>query len=289
MDIYINKIAEVLNTSVIRIDTSKELYDSLSKPRLQKTAKLYLVRDDKEYLSEEKLWDKLERAASKSGDTVIYVYSNIDKRCKFWKQHSDMVIEFNTLSSDVLIKYINAELPKLTQQYALRLSEICEYNYARILLETDKIKHYMNAVKTVRDENEAFMELLSQNAFFVPVGDITFKLTDAILTRNFSEVQTLLAQSKSIAEPEIRLLSILYNGFKQVLLVQGIGKDRSNITERTGLTPYQVKLATDKLGYYTIEELVSILQLTRAVEVGVKRGTVDIDICIDYLLLYILP
>jgi DNA polymerase III delta subunit len=134
----------------------------------------------------------------------------------------------------------------------------------------------------------AFRELLKQNVIYQPIGDITFLFTDAILTRNKRDTAKYLLQAKAIGESEILTLSVLYNGFKQILMVQGLGKDQSEPCKRTGLTPWQVKMAKEKQGHYSIAELVNALKVIRSVEKGIKTGAIDADVAVEYVIVNIM-
>lgn len=89
-------------------------------------------------------------------------------------------------------------------------------------------------------------------------------------------------------EPEIKVLSVLYNTFKHILLVQGLGNDQSDPCNRTGLTPFQVKLAKEKQGHYSVGELVHALQIIRQAEKDIKTGLLDMEMSLEYVILNIL-
>ena len=82
------------------------------------------------------------------------------------------------------------------------------------------------------------------------------------------------------------MLSLLYTNFKTILLIQSCNS--KDICKTTGLQYYQVKYNQDKLDYYTISELVNILRNIQKVEKGIKTGTIDEVISLDYLLVNIL-
>ena len=164
--------------------------------------------------------------------------------------------------------------------------------YSRILLECDKIRQYIAAVKRhtgqSMDYGAALTLLVESGVIFQPIGDITFKFTDAILTRNYKDASRYLREARQKQEPEIMVLSILYNGFKQILMVQGLGRDQSEPVKRTGLTPWQVKMAKEKQGHYSISELIEALKIVRFVEKGIKTGQIDADVSLEYVIVNIM-
>lgn len=292
MDIYLDKIYSVVGCDVVRMDSVQEAYAKMTQRRISGAPRCFVVRDDKEFLKQDKIWGTVFSLANKSPDYLILVYSSMDKRSKFYKQNTEMLTEFEKLSADMLSKYISKELPGIKDRDSCKLAEICECNYSRILLECDKIRQYIAAVKRhtgqSMDYGAALTLLVESGVIFQPIGDITFKFTDAILTRNYKDASRYLREARQKQEPEIMVLSILYNGFKQILMVQGLGRDQSEPVKRTGLTPWQVKMAKEKQGHYSISELIEALKIVRFVEKGIKTGQIDADMSLEYLIVNIM-
>ena len=287
MDTYLDKIYKVTGGDVFRFDTVKEAYAKLVQRRITTGGpRVFVVRDDKEFLKADKDWGKVFTAAESGADYVILIYSTMDRRSKFYKQNQEKLCEFEKLSSSMLAGYINRLLPGMTASETEQFAQVCECSYSRILLEANKVQHYAKVSRL--EYGRAFRELLKQGVIYQPVGDITFLFTDAILTRNFKDTAKYLLQAKSIGESEILTLSVLYNGFKQILMVQGLGRDQSEPCKRTGLTPWQVKMAKEKQGHYSIAELVNALKVIRFVEKGIKTGAIDADVAVEYVIVNIM-
>lgn len=289
MDVYLQKIYSVVNADVVRVETVQEAYTRMSQKKLSGGPRCFVVRDDKEFFKNDKVWSKVFSLVNTSSDFLILVYSSMDKRSKFYKQNSDKLTEFEKLSADMLSKYIIKELPGMSTKEATQLAEMCECNYNRIMLECDKIKQYGYAKSEEThalsiDYGVCMRKLVEQGIIYQPIGDITFKFTDAILTRNFADTAEYLRQARLKAEPDIMVLSILYNGFKQILMVQGLGKDQSEPVKRTGLTAWQVKMAKEKQGHYSISELINALKIIRFAEKGIKTGQLDSEVSLEYVI-----
>lgn len=296
MDIYLDKIYKVLGCDVVHADTVQEVYPKLVQKRITSSApRCFIVRDDKEFLKVEKEWAKVFNAVDSGSDTLILIYSSVDKRTKFYKSHQARFCEFGKLNSSILGGYVSKLLPGLSKDECVRFAEVCECNYSRILLEADKVKHYVNFLVSTEaleaDEvnySTAIKCLLEDGVIYRPIGDITFLFTDAILTRNYKDTAKYLKQAKAIGESEILTLSVLYSGFKQILMVQGLGRNQSEPVKRTGLTAWQVKMAKEKQGHYSISELVNALKVIRDVEKGIKTGTIDADVAVEYVIVNIM-
>ena len=287
MDIYLDKIYKATGGDVLRFDSVKEAYAKLVQKRITTGgSRVFVVRDDKEFFKADKEWGKVFTAAENGADYLILIYSTMDRRSKFYKQNQEKLCEFEKLSPSVLSGYIEKLLPGMTEAEKMQFAEICECGYSRILLEANKVKHYAKVSRL--EYGPAFRELLKQNVIYQPIGDITFLFTDAILTRDVRATAKYLLQAKAVGESEILTLSVLYNGFKQILMVQGLGKDQSEPCKRTGLTPWQVKMAKEKQGHYSIAELVNALKVIRFVEKGIKTGAIDADVAVEYVIVNIM-
>lgn len=285
MDVYIEKMIKVGGYTVNRIDTVQEAIGKITQRRMTKSKRCWIVLDDKQYLKEDKNWDIVEAGCSSSEDMLILKYTNLDKRSKFYKKYKNTAAVFDKLDTSILAKYIQQEI-SLSNTNAKLLAEMCENDYSRCMLECDKIQQYLDSKveRRITDIDEAFKQLKIQGVINQPIGDITFQFTDAIATRDIQNTSILLAQARNKGEPEIMVLSILYNTFKQILLVQGLGRERTNATARTGLTSWQVNMASNKMNYYSIPELVKGLKLIRFVEKGIKTSQIDASIALDYLI-----
>lgn len=288
MDIYLDKIYSVVGADVARVETVQEAYAKMRQKKLAGGPRCFVVRDDKEFLKNDKVWNTVFSTVNNSSDFLILIYASMDKRSKFYKQNVDNMTEFEKLSPAMLSKYIEKELPGIPNDAAVRLAEVCECNYSRILLECDKIKNYSSGTGKwfggAVNYSAVLDVLLDQGVIFKPIGDITFKFTDAILTRNYKDTAEYLRQARLKGEPEIMVLSILYNGFKQILMVQGLGTDQSEPVKRTGLTAWQVKMAKEKQGHYSIPELVNALKIVRFAEKGIKTGQLDAEVAFEYVI-----
>ena len=287
MDIYLKQIYKLTKADLVRCSTVQEAFSRMTQRRLGGAPRCFVVRDDKDFLKQEKIWDTVFGQAENGQDYLILVYSSMDKRSKLYKQQQDRMTEFAKLLPENLVRYIQKELPGMPVSGCHQLAEVCECDYNRIILECDKIRQYYSQAHSL-DYGACFQHLLEQGAIHQPIGDITFKFTDAILTRNVADTAEYLRQARLKGEPEIMVLSILYNGFKQILMVQGLGNDQRDPCKRTGLTPWQVKLAKEKQGHYSISELLKALETVRFVEKGIKTGQIEAEVSLEYLIVNIM-
>lgn len=282
--IYINKIAELEELEIQYVEEYKQIHNSLKVNNLFNTKKLYIILDDLDILKQENVWQNI----NPNENILIFKYNNLDKRSKFYKQFEDKIVEFEKLSDEVLIKYIQKDLPNMYNENCKKLIDICNSNYNQILLEVDKIKQFDNLYgdKEYSKINNIFLDLEHKGAFHKEISDITFTFIEKVLKRDIKQVYDLQKKLKQIGESNIKLLSLLYNNFKIVLLIQSCKS--SDICKTTGLNNGQVYYNKDKVNYYSTGELVHALRLIQQIESGIKKGTIDEVISLDYLLVNIL-
>ena len=281
--IYINKIAEVLGYNVVRADCIADIWPNIITPNLFDAPSVYVVRDDKDISQDETLQRQLDKGDF-NGNVIINLISTVDKRSKWYKANSAKIIQFERLSTDMLIKYCQREVT-LNKRNCERLIAICENDYSRILLEIDKIKSFTEFLSD-GDYNKVFEQFVADGVISTPPQDAIFDLVDVILKRQVSRVYALYEQCKAIGEANMVILSVLYTNAKQVLQVQAC--ESSDIAKSTGLNAWQIKCAKDKLDYYSNGELVNILRLIQKVQKGIITGQIEDEISIDYLLVNIL-
>ena len=145
--IYIDQIAKVTGKQIVRIDSISETFSRIRNKALQKNANIYIVRDDKDLMQNEKLQAQIDSGILKD-NMLIHILTTTDKRTKFYKKYKDKIIEFEPLSDVMLKKYIKKEID-LSDRNCNRLIEICEHDYGRCLLEIDKIKRYVDGIKNI--------------------------------------------------------------------------------------------------------------------------------------------
>lgn len=277
--IYINKIAEITNLEIQYVEEFKKIYNKLNSNDILNTKKLYIILDDIDFIKQEKVWPIIKT----NGNILVFKYNNLDKRSKFYKAYENKIVEFNKLSPDILKQYIKKDI-NLSDENCNKLINICDSNYNQILLEIDKIKNIEN--EQLNDYNDIFEYLDKSGAFHKEISDITFEFIEKVLIRDIKSVYNLRKQLKQINESNIKLLSLLYTNFKTILLIQSCNS--TDICKTTGLQYYQVKYNKDKTKFYTIGELVNALRIIQQIEKGIKSGTIDEVISLDYLLVNIL-
>lgn len=286
MRIYLNQMAKVLGATVQSLENLEMLSQKLTNKTMLKNACIYTLRDSKDFILDDKINAKITQNFASYDMPVVLLYTSIDKRSKVYKNSQDHIVEFDYLPESVLIKYIQREID-LSESNCKRLIEVCESDYSRIMLEVDKILHYMrygiNNCCAHSSIDSAFMELLKNGTIYSPPRDAVFMFVDAVLKNKPRLAFELLEESYERGEATMILLSNLYNSAKQLLQVQSYQGD-GKITEATGLTPFQVKLASGRKHIYSNGDLIYLMRLTRNAEKGIKTGEIEEMMAVPYIL-----
>lgn len=282
LNIYLTHILEVTNTKRISADSVSYIMQNINKKRFDKSIRLYVVQDDMAFLKAEDSWETVRNTLTK--DYIILRYHILDKRSAFAKKNQQNLVEFSRLTKEVLQTYISKDLPDLNEKNSSKLVEYCNYDYGRILMEIDKIKQY-SSVRTDLTIDSCFVQLDKQGLFHKEIGDITFELTNAVLGGYTETAIQKLDEAKRKGEPAMMIVSILYNGFRNLLAYQGLGSNKQGAMERTGMTKGELYGCTKNVGGYSIAEVKRNMLKCQEIEAGIKMGTIDEDIALEYAVL----
>ena len=282
LNIYIQHIAQ--DYKIVHCDTVAYALSQVGKKSIDKSNKVYIVNEDIAYTKAEENWKSVKQTFAKSRHILLIKYHSLDKRGKFYLNNKQNSVEFTHLSEDVLISYINQKLPDLSERNASKLVEYCSNDYGRILLEVDKITQY-SSVRTDLTIDSCFVQLDKQGLFHKEIGDITFELTNAVLGGYTDTAIQKLDEAKRKGEPAMMIASILYNGFRNLLAYQGLGSNKQGAMERTGMSKGELYGCTKNVGGYSITEVKRNMLKCQEVEAGIKMGTIDEEIALEYIVL----
>lgn len=282
LNIYLTHILEVTKTKRISADSVSYVMQNINKKSLDKSIRLYVVQDDMAFLKAEDSWETVRNTPAK--DYIILRYHSLDKCSAFAKKNQQNLVKFSRLTKEVLQTYISKDLPDLSEKNSSKLVEYCNYDYGRILMEIDKIKQY-SSIRTDLTTDSCFNQLDKQGLFHKEIGDITFELTNAVLGGYPETAIQKLDEAKRKGEPAMMIVSILYNGFRNLLAYQGLGNNKQGAMERTGMTKGELYGCTKNVGGYSIAEVKRNMLKCQEIEAGIKMGTIDEDIALEYAVL----
>ena len=271
--IYLDQMSKVSGKELRYIDSIADIYKKLGNTSFIAKSYLYVVRDDKELMSNEKLQNQIEQILNQN--MLVLIISSVDKRLKFYKAYKDTICEFERLNPVILRKYIKREI-ELSDVNADKLAEICENDYGRCLLEIDKIKQFDHEAT-----NSAFEHLLKAGIIYQPPKDAIFDFIDAVLDRKVNLAFNLYQQCLAVGEATMVMISVLYTNARAVLQVQNCSGD---IAKTTGLNGWEINNAKKHLNKYRNGELLNILKLCQQCQQSIVTGTMDEENAVEYIL-----
>lgn len=282
MDIYIKQIAKKLGLTIKWVDSLEEISKFLNLKSLVNVKYLYLVRQDKNIKNAEEDWQFFKENIT--GNYVILIEPNIDKKTKFYKFFQDTIVTFDKLAPEMLANYGKKTCPSLSANNMQKLIEWCGLSYARLLNELDKVKTLSKSQNI--SEDEAFFMLVGENCIYKEKEFDVFKYVNNILSRNYEKCYADKDYVKS-QNCDILIVSLLIASFRNLVLLKNDGGGQG-VCNRTGLTGWQVKCAIEVDEYFTLDECEYILLFLQDTEVKIKTGVLDLNIVLDYILAEIL-
>lgn len=273
MKMFLKLMADKGNYKISYVDSLMDLMTGTKTNSLLNESHLYIIMDDKEFLTNEKMWQKF---TGLKNDLVIFYYSTADKRLKFWKNFKDRAVEFAKLDDGVLTKYIQKVAPFNNDDCKL-LIDVCGGDYSRILLEIDKVKAYSKAEAV--EPSLSLHKLIDEGIIYRPAYDAIFDFVAAYLERKPSKAYDLLQNCKDIGESNLALLSVLYSNIKTLLQIQTVSDWKT-----LGINGFVYKNVVAYKNNYTNGELVNALRLIRNVEKGIKTGAIPEEMSVEYIL-----
>lgn len=299
MNIFVKKIAEVAGAKISRADSLSSVFSKMQNRTFLSTKTCYVIRDDKEYLSAEDIWPKLDgttelpfdddRPLLQGDNIVIMLYSDIDKRSKFYKHSQNRIVTFEALTDENLKREIQKRI-SLSDKNCDILIDICEHNLGIILNEVDKIgkyrDNYNDGNSNEVEPNQVFEWLLKDGTIHQPARDCIWDFVEAVLTRKKKRAFGLMEEALEFGNLTLTLISVLYKDTKQLLQVQGC--QSSDVSKSTGLSGWDIKRARGRVSKYSNRELINAMRVIQSAEKGIKSGSIEDSMALDYILVNIL-
>lgn len=265
LNMYIAK----MGANVVRADEVADIWRNITTRTFGRDDTVYVVRDDKKFMSMEKVWTNL-KDKIKNGILVICI-TNLDKRSKFYKTFQDDVVVFEKMTEAQLLQFTKKQLPSVNEKILKHLVYLCNYDYTRVENEIDKIKRL----------NKPITEQLLEDIIIPPKESTAFTYVDAVLRGEYSNAIFDLNNLLSDNESGVMLLGLLYNNFRNAILVVG-NKDGNH-----GVNGYIAKQLKEKL-VYSPNELLAIVRIIQKYESGIKTGRYEESFAIQAATLEIL-
>ena len=261
MNVYLGQI----KPNVIRESSILTTLPSLTQRSLIDSNRVYAVRDDKDFLSTESRWKRLEDIRY---GTLIIMYTKVDGRSKFLKQFEDNVVTFDRMTSSQLLnhfaKSVNFPTPLLEQ-----IIELCDRDYSRISNELDKLNRVSlpteEAVNTIvhRDVEFQIFEAVDSVIRYEPV-------------KAFEYVEILLATQENV----LGFLTLLYNQFSAAARILGSSDAKESTVNIKQFTINKIKSNFNYSLDSAFQGMTIIGDIIEGVKSGLYTDTNAVQICL---------
>ena len=278
-DIYIKKIQEISGLPIKREDALLPIFKGLtSKGLFAMPAQIYVIRNDEDYFRANGKWSTV-LEGNYRGSIVIMLYS-YDKMKDFEAAHKSVLVKFDKVNPSYLKNRLNV-ITGMPLPYCDDIVKMCSGNYGRIQNELHKLQVFAKCNNY--NWESAYLQSKKVDLIHEDIGDIIFDFTGAVEKRNIAKAYNLWPKMKYTGDGTIKVLSVLYNSFRQILMVQSTPPEQR--TEPIlGLTKGQIFITAQKCNVYNLYELVNIVKTLRYIEKGIKTGTVAEDFAMEYFM-----
>lgn len=254
-NIYLRRMGEV-----VRVDKISEVYTKItSKLITNKTYKIYVCRDDSEFIRNEKAWKEISKKINNA--TLVLQITTPDKRSKIYKHFQDTnIVEFNHMTTKQLVNTINKSVDGTTADLTY-LVESCNNDYNTILNYLDIFKR-LGITKVTQKVVDEFISKKETAT--------VFELADAVMEldgKKCFKLLDLLLEDKNNA---MGIIYAIHNQLHKCVLVEG-HRGQPDIAKKTGINSWIVSniLYGNKI---KPANLLKALRLVQKYDSGIKTG-----------------
>lgn len=280
MEYYVQTIAKKNSLEVSRVDSYNEISKELIQKPLIGNQKLYYIYNDKDIISNDKLADSLLEDNFIKYNMVIFRYTEIDKRKKFFKILDEITVSFGKLSIDILYKYMKNKIKSLDKYTATIICELCDFDYSRIMNELDKIKILLDECNVKIEDLPKIIQ--KHNLIYKKPQDVIFNLIDSVVSFDMSTAFRLLQESYDSGEHPLVILSLLFTRYRDLLALKGVQNTR-NASNETGINYYVVNNLWPLSKEYKVSEITYILKNIYDYQNKIKQGKVEPYLAVNYI------
>lgn len=208
-------------------------------------------------------------------NNLIIICKEISEDIKF-----DNIINFPKLEEWQIKDYVYSRGKGINVKYLDWLFDICNKDIYRLDKELDKLDLFEEAHRNLMFENfikDGVYEDLSNFQIY--------DLTNAIQSRDFDRISSILADIENIDVEPTGLLTLLYGGFKKII---SVWLDKNPTPESTGLKSNQIYAIKNLPRKYTKEQLIDIFEFLTTIDSKLKTGYIDVNNLIDYVIIKVL-
>lgn len=209
---------------------------------------------------------------------LIIVTNNIDSTSK--QKFSEFICDLPALEEWHIKDYVYSLAKGVPTNELDWLISICKQDIYRISNELDKLNLF--------SENErkyVFDDMKFQGAFRDLSEFNVFNITNAVTSKDLPSLANALREIKSFDAEPLGVVTLLYQGFKKLILVWLASRPTP---ENTGLKSNVIYAINKSPRVYTKQQLLSCYQFLNNIDKMLKTGKIDTTWLIDYTICKVL-
>ena len=264
MNLYIGKMSNEAH----RVDSVAGVWKRLTSRGLQGGKPFYVVRDDKEFLQAEKVWSVAEKMI-KYG-TLVLLYTNLDKRSRFYKEFESRIVTFDKMTRAQLVKFVMSQFPfEIMEENAEYLCEACGDDYTQISNEIDKLIRLMSGGQGYPNRMQ-FKKTVDEVVRAPKYAD-TFSMANHVMQYNAKQAVEQMQFLLDNGESGIGMITVLYNNFRNAVQVLSSTASAKEISEKYGI---HIAAVTNILNNfdYSVSGAIKAMRILQDAESGIKNG-----------------
>lgn len=260
MNLYIGKMCSEAH----RVENVAGVWKRLTSRGLGGGKNFYVVRDDKEFLQAEKVWSTAEKMIRYG--TLVLLYTNLDKRSRFYKEFESRIVTFDKMTRPQLIKFVISQFPfEVTEEQADYLCEACNDDYTQIGNEIDKLCR-IRAMVT----HQSFQKTVDEIVRAPKYAD-TFSMANNVMQYNGKKAVEQMQFLLDNGESGIGMITVLYNNFRNAVQVLSSTESAKEISEKYGIHIAAVSNILNNFDY-SLDGAIRAMRILQDAESGIKSG-----------------
>ena len=261
MNLYIGKMCEEAH----RVDTVAGVWKRLTSRGLGGGKAFYVVRDDKEFMQAEKVWsvaDKMIRYG-----TLVLLYTNLDKRSRFYKALEPHIVTFEKMTRQQLINFVSKQSSFGVSEDELDyLCEACNDDYTQIQHEIDKLSRVWKDMQ----QHYSFRASVDYLVRAPKYADV-FSMANNVMQYNGKKAVEQMQFLLDNGESGIGMITVLYNNFRNAVQVLSAAGTAKEISEQYGIHIAAVSNILNNFDY-SKDGAMRAMRILQDAESGIKNG-----------------
>jgi len=208
-------------------------------------------------------------------NNLIIICQQVDKETK--KRFEYNIVEVPKLEHWQIQDYVYNSIQGISHRKLDWLLSVCKDNIYRLEEEINKINIFDRAYQ------EPMFDLMINDDMYSDLSNYdVFNLSNAILSKNFSEISSIYSQRSILDINDIAFLVLMCKTFRNLILVK---LNANPTTENTALKDTQIYAIKKSRCDFSPQDIVSKYQKLCNMDILLKNGTLPEPLLLDYILL----